>query len=106
MEHIAGVDYVRISQFLDFTKQQASTSILLTKPVFTQLLGVVQTERERQCISYCLFKSLGLSYRSARCHFGLNGMAQRTARMEKSISEIQSICECADRVSLIKEATL
>ena len=52
MEHIAGVDYCRISQFLDFTKQQASTSILLTKPEFTQLLGVAQTERERQCISY------------------------------------------------------
>ena len=54
MEHIASVDYVRISQFLDCTKKQASTSILLNNGEFTQLLGVAHTERERQCISYCL----------------------------------------------------
>ena len=60
MEHIAGVDYVRIFQC---TKQQASTSILLTKPELTQLLGVTHTEHERQRISYCLFKLLGLSFK-------------------------------------------
>ena len=106
MEHIAGVDYVRIAQFLDCTKQQASISILLTKSVFTQLLGVAHTERERQSISYCVFKSLGLSFKSARHHLGFSRMAQRIARIEKSISEIQTICECADRVSLTKEKTL
>ena len=77
-EHIAGADYVRISQILDYTKQQASTSILLTKPELTQLLGVTHTEHERQRISYCLFKLLGLSFKSAKCLFGLNRMAQCT----------------------------
>ena len=49
MEHIAGV---RISQFLDCTKKQASTSISLNNGEFTQLLGVAHTEHERQCICY------------------------------------------------------
>ena len=86
MEHIAGIDYVQIAEFLESTKQQAFTSILLNKPEFTQLLGVAQTERERQCISYCIDKSLGLSFKSARRHFGFNRMAQCIARMDKCIS--------------------
>ena len=105
MEHIAGIDYVQIAKFLESTKQQASTSILLNKPEFTQLLGVAQTERERQCISYCIYKSLGLSFKSARRHFGFNRMAQRIARMDKCINEIQTIHECADRIIVIKEAS-
>ena len=105
MEHIAGIDYVQIAEFLESTKQQASTSILLNKPEFTQLLGVAQTERERQCISYYIYKSLGLSFKSARCHFGFNRMAQRIARIDKCINEIQTIHECADRIIVIKEAS-
>ena len=62
MEHIAGIDCVQIAEFLESTKQQAFTSILLNKPEFTQLLGVAQTERECQCISYCIYKSLGLLF--------------------------------------------
>ena len=105
MKHIAGIDYVQIAKFLESTKQQASTSILLNKPEFTQLLGGAQTERERQCISYCIYKSLGLSFKSARRHFGFNRMAQRIARMDKCINEIQTIHECADRIIVIKEAS-
>ena len=107
MEHIAGIDYVQIAKFLESTKQQASSSILLNKPEFTQLLSVAQTEREHHCISYCiyLYMSLGLSFKSARRHFGFNRMAQRIARMDKCINEIQTIHECADRFIVIKEAS-
>ena len=105
MKHIAGIDYVQIAKFLECTKQQASTSTMLNKTEFTQLLGVAQTERECQCISYCIYMSLGLSFKSARCHFGFNRMAQRITRMDKCINEIQTIHECADRIIVIKEAS-
>ena len=104
MKHIAGIDYVQIAKFLECTKQQASTT-MLNKTEFTQLLGVAQTERECQCISYCIYMSLGLSFKSARCHFGFNRMAQRITRMDKWINEIQTIHECADRIIVIKEAS-
>ena len=52
--------------------------------------------------SYCIYKSLGLSFKSAR---RLNRMAQRIARMDNCINEIQTIHECADRIIVIKEAS-
>ena len=50
-------------------------------------------------------ESLGLSFKSERRHFGFNRMAQRIARMDKCINEIQTIHECADRIIVIKEAS-
>ena len=47
--------------------------------------------------------TLGLSFKSARRHFGFNRMAQRIARMDKCINEIQTIHECADRIIVTRK---
>ena len=75
----------------------------------TRLINLnMQNENFCKChwsISNCISKSLGLSFKCARHHFGFNRIAQRIARMDKCINEIQTIHECADRVIVIKEAS-
>ena len=64
------------------------------------LLGLVQSDRERECIKYAVYKSSGISATKARCPYGMN---RHAVRVEQAISEVQQINEMVDEIANMKD---
>lgn len=75
----------------------------MTKVEFKQILSLAQSDHERELIRFTAFKSSGLSATSARKHFGLENMLERSNRVQRCIEDTQTICECIDDLSRIQE---
>eukprot|EP00731_Ephydatia_muelleri_P013410 Em0007g720a len=70
------------------------------------LLSVAQTQRERQLISYGIVKSLGLSSESAKHHFGITRVPNRIARVQQTITDMQTLREFINQISHVKEKSI
>lgn len=106
LEYI-GVKYFQVVQFLEamLFSWQGSVQIV-AKSELKALLGLAQSDRERELIRYSVFRSSGLSASRARRHLGLENMQQRSERIFQCIQEAQQIREAVDKLSRLQDKAL
>ena len=75
----------------------------MDKPLIQSLLGLCQSERERECVWYTVFKASGLSATQARKQFGFESMSQRTKKVEDVITHVEYIRTAIDKLAVTKE---
>lgn len=92
MEFVKGADYVKIQQMLTTQlKKSPSLTSTLTKQDVKQLLNLAQSNREKECLRYAIFKASGLISLTARKQLGFERMAERSAEVERCIKEAEEI---------------
>ena len=70
------------------------------------LIISAQSDRERECIRYAVFKASGLSSTSVRQKYGFDNMTERAARVEEAMCEAQKIRETFDEIANIQDKAL
>ena len=106
MEYTSGVDYTKVALLLDRATHQGTQSFNISKQELRMLLSVAQTQREHQLISYGIVKSLGLSSKSAKHHFGITRVPSRIARVQQNITDMQALREVINQISHVKEKSI
>ena len=76
---------------------------MVNKSVVKSLLGLCQSDRERECIRYAFFKSSGMSATQARKSFGFERMVSRSKKVEQAIEHARYIRSSVEKLSKIKE---
>ena len=104
MEYLPGIDYFKILHFLKgFPVRHSGLAPSISKQELKQLLGLAQSDRERACIRYAVYKASGLSATQARKHFGFQNMPERCKQVEEALKEAQTIRECIESLSYCQE---
>ena len=87
IQYVEGVVYVNFAHFAEalFSAHKLSQSPGINKSEINALLGLAQSDRERELIQYSLFKASGVSSSGARHHFGFERMSERARRVEDCI---------------------
>ena len=101
-ESTKGADYQKIRQILSANIKSSSLSSTLTKKDVKQLLGLAQSDRERECLRYAIFKSSGLTPSGARRKFGFERMAERSAEVERCIKETEEIRRSCEELASVR----
>jgi hypothetical protein len=78
-------------------------SINTIKILIHSLLGLCQSDRERECLRYAVFKASGLSATQARKQLGFESMSQRTKKVEDVITHVEYIRTAIEKLALTKE---
>ena len=90
MEHVPGVEYKNMRTLLHSVVVN-SASPTVVKSVVKSLLGLCQSDRERECVCYGFFKSSGMSATQARKNFGFENMTRRSENVEQAIEHAKYI---------------
>ena len=106
LEFIEGINYTHVVQFLEATSMSRQSSVCIKKHELKALLGLGQSDRERELVRYTAFKSSGLSTTGARKHLGLESMKQRSDNVLKCIQEAKEIRETVDKLSHVQDQAL
>ena len=86
MELVKGADYVKIQQMLTTQlKKSPSLTSTLNKQDVKQLLNLAQSNCEKECLRYAIFKASGMTSSAARKQLGFERMAERSAEVERCI---------------------
>ena len=95
-----------IEFYLDGMKKSVSSGPQMTKDHLGQLLALAQSDRERECIKYVVFKTSGLSASAAWKFYGFSDMIQRTDRVEQAIEEAQCKRENIQSLAAIQDKAI
>ena len=108
LEHCHGVNYSKMSLVLNGMVSSFTTQnqLVLEKDCVKMLLGLAESDRERECIKYAIFKASGMTATRARHQYGFEHMAERSARVEKAIVEVQQIRETVEDIARIQDKAL
>ena len=107
LEYCHGVDYKKMSLFLNAMNAQSKEKCGgLEKSMVKKRLGLAQSDRERECIRYTIFKASGVTPTQARLKYGFEHMVERAKKVEDCIGEIQSIREAIDNLATIEDTAL
>lgn len=63
---------------------------------FKSILTLAKSDRERETISYAVYKASGITPNQAQKCLGISNMASRGLEVEKSIAEVKEIIEAVD----------
>lgn len=99
MEKIEGLDYRQLANFLGKNVKQLPRKQGITKEELKQLLTITQSERERECIRYAIYKTSGATPTEARRLYGFQNMKARAAHVETCIKEAQEIYEAVESLA-------
>ena len=107
MEKFSGTDYSRIASILNSLVNTAPPKeSSLEKSVVKALLSIAQSDHERNCIQYAIYKASGMSQTAIRRKYGFEQMQQHAASVEEAIEEIQNIRESINDLANIEEKAL
>lgn len=107
MEKIEGLDYSHLTTFLSAKLSQSHKKQGISKDQLKELFLVTQNERERECLRVACYKMSGFTQTRMRKVFGFERMNERSAHIERCISEIQKIhCAVSELADLQKQAIL
>ena len=107
MEYLPGIDYVKLEQVLTLhTPKPDSAGPSMTKEKYRQLLSFAQSRRERETLTYAVYKASGLNATAARKQFGIENIAQRAMSVEESLQEAQNAQECIDSLCQTQDESL
>lgn len=108
IEKFPGTDYAKIGTILNglamsFTPKEST----LEKSVVKMLLSIAQSDRERECVRYAVFKASGMTATAVRRAYGFEKMGARALSVEAALSEVRQIREViADLASAKDKAML
>ena len=107
LEHVLGVNYnnmrILLHKVVSTSNFTSHTTTMVSKNVVKSLLGLCQSDRERECVRYALFKSSGMSATQARKNLGFERMASRSEKVEQAIEHATYIRSSVEKLSKIKE---
>jgi len=69
-------------------------------------LNLAQSDRERQCICYAVFKASGITPTQARHIYGFDSMSQSASKVEETIHDARKIREAIQDISAIQDEAL
>ena len=96
LEKSEGFDYAKLTRFLSNNIAAASARKGIVKEELKELLKLTQSERERKCIRYAVYKASGASPSEARRLFGFEDMRSRALHVEACIKEAEEIYRAVD----------
>ena len=96
MEHMSGVDYVKLRTILSVNPKAMSTKPAMTKEDVQHILSFAQNRQERETLVYTFCKAARLSATSARKIYGIDNLSQRTKKVEAALQDARSLRECID----------
>ena len=103
-EHFKGVDYQQFLCLLNsFHLDKFSKTVAMSKQQLKNILSLAQSDREKEIIRYTAVLSSGLSASSARKHFGLDSVSQRSNKVDDAINEVKSIRMAYESIAHIQE---
>ena len=70
------------------------------------LLRLVQSDCERECIKYAIFRASGMTATKSRCRYGLECMNDLEARVEQAIKVVQRTHETVEDIASIQDRSL
>ena len=103
MEKVDRFNYQGLIIFLNKTPSQKSRTQGITRENIKQ---ITQSDRERECIRYTVYKHSGATPTEARRLFGFGSMKTRAAHVETCIKEAQEIHEAVDDMARIQDRAL
>ena len=109
MEMFPGVDYSRMGLLLNgLTLDQAACThtSMLEKPVVKMLLGIAQSDRERTCMRYAIYKSSGMTPTGVRHKYGFSNISDHAKEVEDALSDIQKIHESISKLAAVEDKAL
>ena len=106
MEFIKDLDYEKVIGFLNHEFDKTLGKKTLTKEDVRSILTLAQSDRERETISYAVYKASGITPNQAQKHFGLSNMVPRALEVEKSITEVKEIRDAVDNLANTQDSAL
>ena len=108
IEKIQGMDFTKVGLILNrfAASFNSSDSGSLEKSYVKLLLSLAQSDRERRCIKYAIFKASGVSATKARLKFGFESMSNLSAEVEEAITEALRIREAIDDIARVQDKSL
>lgn len=91
MELVTGLDYRKIQQMCAKVKSVSSAAHALSKDEVKRVLSLAQSECEKECLRYAMYKSYGLTPSGARRRFGFERMGERAKDVESCIKVVEEI---------------
>ena len=70
------------------------------------LLSIAQSDRERKCVCYAIYKASGMTPTVVRRVYGFENMQLRSANVEKAVLEIQNIREAISDLASVEDESL
>ena len=105
--HIPGLDYRKWKKLMEmYFQKSSSTRPSMSKDSFRQLLSFAQGRRERETLTYAVYKASGISATAARKHYGIENIVQRSHVIDESVMEAQTIRDCIDSLSATEEQAM
>ena len=98
LEHCLGVDYSRMGLIINRMDVPSSPSHNLEKSCVQMLLNMAQSDRDRQCIKYAIYKASEISATKARHLYGFRNMNEQACKVENAMRE--EIANVKDRALL------
>ena len=104
IEKINGLEYTLLASFLQGKLSKSQEQQGITKEELKQLLTLIESDREKECIRYTVFKAAGLSQTKARQQFGLENMTlyERSA----CISEAKEIKSAISELAMLQDQAI
>ena len=80
--------------------------VRLSKNELQDLLKLAQSDRERECVRYAVWKASGLSAKGARKHFGFGNITERAEKVSACLEEIKTITRDVEEMCKIQETAM
>ena len=87
-------------------KNSCSNSEPISKDVVKSLLGLCQSDRERECLRYSVFKASGLSATQVRKRYGFQSMNNRSKLVDNALQHAKYIRESIDELAKSKDDSM
>ena len=106
VEHRPQINHESVLSLLKNLVHKDSSKTSLSKPEVKSLLAICQSDRERECVRYAIYKSSGVTATQARKQFGFKSMNQRSKRLEEVLKHALYIREAIDKLARTKEVSV
>ena len=102
MEKVDGLDYEKLVKFLN-SQIQNTLRGGISREELKKLMLISESERERQCIRYAVFKSSCTTPSEARRKYGFDRMDEKAAQVEACIKQAEEIHHATDKLARTRD---
>lgn len=108
VEHCPDANYPSLQALIKniMQKNKSAKSDPLSKEVVKSLLGICQSDRERECLRYSVFKASGLSATQIRKRYGFENMKERSKQVESTLQHVKYIRESIEELAKSKDRSM
>ena len=103
MEYVHGMNYGNLAQFLETSWISHTARPKISKEEMKKVLAIAQSDRERECLRYAIYRASGLTPTATRRYFGFERMEDRAKCVEKCLHDAQVIREAVEDLSHTQE---